>query len=707
MNSKIKPSLAKRERISTLRSYYQTHSPMVLDRDLAPWKCHRSKLLYAQGWKASESAPTLRMRRSMAEAYMLERLQPVILPGELIVGQPDFHPFSPEEQAFWDTGYQDTIPPYRGRADHLAMDYTILLEKGVDGLLAQVQEKIDAMDLTDGRTVETYEFYRCCQIELQGLCTLADGYAAAARALAAESQGAQREEYASLAKCLEQVPRREARTFREALQSIHLFTYSLFGIYSAGRPDQYLYPYYTRDLERGIMTEEDAQELIDCFCLQYMNNMSAWAAASFMLGGRDGDGAPVENQLTWHFLAAIAHNHTPDPNVGFCVTPETSPEIMAYVVSLIKDGHGQPQIWNNDAVTASMLANGYDPKAANLFTNSTCVEVTPIGCSGVSITSPYVNMLKIFLEAFDRCTDAMDFDEIYDQYAAAFESYCREAALQENLWQLERRRNATDPARISVLIHDCLERGLSNESGGAVYNYIMPNMLGMTNVIESLNVIRRLVFQEKRLTVSQFQAALRANYEGYEDLRAYIIHKVEHFGTGGEETNRLAKRVADLVVDTFGKFTSYRGAAFIPGAFSYRDHEINGQATPASPDGRLAGTTLADGSSPVQGYDNLGPTLSLHATAAWQPSRFLGGISVNVKLNSQTPAQVIQELIDGYIRENGMQLQFNIVDRETLKKAQACPDQYQDLLVRIGGYSDYFVRIPKALQEDVIARAQN
>ena len=491
------------------------------------------------------------------------------------------------------------------------------------------------------------------------------------------------------------------------MQSIHLFLYSLFGIYSVGRPDQYLYPYYENDIRNGTMTEVQAQELIDCFYLQYMNNMSAWAAASFMIGGRDRSGKAVENRLTWHFLTAIEHTHVPDPNVGLCITSETSKELMQYASEIIKAGHGQPQIWNNDGITKNMLERGYDKETANWFTQSTCVEITPIACSGVSITSPYINMLNIFLEAFKKCDNTMTFDDIYVSFENEFENYLKNVLLQENLFQLERKRNATDPVRISAFINDCIERGLSSDSGGARYNDIEPNMLGMTNVIESFNVVKELIFNQQKLTVDEFNEILKNNYEGSEDVLAYIRNKIPHFGTDTTETNSLAKRVADMVVNTLNKFTTFRGANFVPGAFSYRDHEMHGGGTGASPDGRRAGDVLADGSSPVQGYDNQGPTLSLNSTTAWEPLRFLGGIAVNVKLSKGLSTEHIEALIKGYIKQGGIQLQFNVVDEKMLKDAQKNPDQYADLLVRIGGYSDYFTKIPKRLQEDIIARTQN
>ena len=637
---------------------------------------------------------------------MLENSKPVIIPGELIVGQPDFSPFSSEENKLpsQSSNVRIDIPPQRGRADHMALDYPKLLKMGVEGLIAEAKEKRDALDPFDGRNIEKYEFYECCVVELEGVLTLAEHYAAEARRLADTVTGTARDEYLELAETLDVVPAKPARSFRQALQSVHLFLCSLYGIYSAGRPDRYLIDYYRRDIESGVLDEKRAQELIDCFCLQYMNNMSAWAAAGFMLGGRDENENVVENELTWHFLASIPHTHTPDPNIGFCVTEDTSKEILDFTVGIIRAGHGNPQIWNSDAVTRSMLKNGYEKRDACNFTHSTCVEITPIGCSGVSITSPYINMLKIFTDMFADCPNEISFDGLFERYTDAFREYCVKALRQENLWQLERKRNGTDPVRISALIGDCTERGLSSDSGGAKYNYIEPNMLGMTNVIESFNVINELVFKKKSLSIKELKQALADDYKGHEVLRATILNRVEHFGNGGD-ANIIAKRVSDMVIEAFGRFTTFRGAKVIPGAFSYRDHELNGRYTSASPDGRHSGDTLSDGSNPVQGYDRLGPTMTLVSCSAWEPARFLGGTAINVKLNLNIPADRVESLILGFIRTSCAEMQFNIVSTEELLDAQAHPEKHGDLIVRIGGYSDYFTRIPKRLQDDVISRS--
>lgn len=695
------------ERVKKLREYYLENSAPAQIRF---GKTLHALMLYIEGWeKNAYSTNTTRIRRSAAEAYMLEHTKPVIIPGQLIVGQPNFEDFSEEEKQRYERCCEigNMMPPIRGRTDHFALDYQLLFDKGITGIIEILDKEIEKLDLNDGKSAERYEFMLCCKMELCGLLKLCESYAEHAKELAKNAEGEQKKEYLELYEVLKQVPANPVRTFREALQCVHMFTWSLYGIYSFGKPDVYLLPYYRKDIENGTLTPNFAQELIDCFFLQSIPNMPSWAAEGLMLGGRDENGNKVENELTWHFLTAIEHTHIPDPNVGFCVTEETSDEILQYVSKLITDGHCQPQVWNSDEVTRSMLKYGFDEKASNMFTLSTCVEVTPIGCSGVSITSPYINLLKIFLDSLKKCDDSYSFEQIFQTFKSNFEVYAKQAILQENLWQIERGRNSTDPMRCSVLIHDCIERGLSNDSGGARYNEMEPNILGMQNTTESLNVIKRLVFDEKRFSISDIQKAISNNYEGYEELLLYIRNKTVHFGTGDANSNAIAKKVADMVLETFASMTTVRGAKIIPGAFSYRDHEKQGLITPASPDGRKNGMPLNDGSCPVQGYDNLGPTLSIASTLAWEPSRFLGGTSINVKINTSIEPQKIVSLIKAYLKTKGVQLQFNIVDTQTLLNAQKNPEMYKDLLVRIGGYSDFFVRLPKNLQDEIISRSVN
>lgn len=696
------------DRVKKLREYYLSEEPRVR-RLIGDSRKHRALFLYLEGWsKIKDTAPTTRLRKSMAEAYMLKNTVPHITKGELIVGQPDLREFTHEEQAQYDQymyAYR-FVPENWGRKDHLALDYGLLLDKGILGMLQIIEEKLALLNPTNGADAEAYEFFLCCKIELEGLVVLCENYQKAVYNML-EAADDEKEELLELYETLKQVPLNPARTFREALQSIQLFTYNLYGLYSFGKPDLYLLPYYKKDIESGVLTLEKAQELIDCFFLQSVFNVPGWAAEGLMLGGYDSDGNPIENELTYHFLKAIEHTRLPDPNVGFCVTKSTSDKILNYASSLLAKGYTQPQIWNTDAVVESMIANGFAPEDARLFTLSTCVEVTPIGCSGINVTSPMINVLKVFLESFHECDNSMSFEDIFENFAKKIKKHCHEQVAIENLYYLEQARNSTDPVRCSLLIHDCIEKGLTHDSGGARYNQLEPDLFGVQNVGECFNIIDQLVFTDKKITIEEFKAALKNNYKGYEELLSYIKQRATHFGNDGSAQNTIMKRVADLMLECFSGITTSRGANILPGMFSYLYHVPRGEETEASPDGRLAGEPLNDGCNPVQGYDISGPTASLLSTAFWEPSRFLGGTSVNIKLNSDTKPETIMALIKGYLETKGAMLQFNVVDTETLKQAQKNPENYSNVLVRVGGYSDFFVKLSPSQQDEIISRTEN
>ena len=696
------------DRVRRIRAYYMEHAEVPLQATFgfgSRWVRYQE----IKGWLANEDAETFRLRRARTQRYLLEHIEPVIYPEELIVGQPSAKPFTAEEEAEFlqlEQNWNHYVPQRRGRPDHMGLDYEKLLRVGVCGLIEEIHTADDALDLFIGEDLVKHEYYMCCLEELEGMLNLERRYAQHARELA-KADPIHTKELLELAEVLDVVPAYPAQTFRQALQSVHLYTASLWGIYSAGRPDQYLYPYFQRDMAEGRLTLEKAQELIDCFCLQYMANMASWAAAGFEVCGYTRDGQPVENELSWMFIASVAHTHSADPSIGLCVNPHTSRELVKFAAQIIADGHTSVAYWNDEGIIQAMVERGYRPEDARWWTHSTCVEITPIAKSGVSITSPYVNTLKVFLAAMDEATDETSFEELVELFAKHMQEHMRREIVNENLWQIERERNCTDPFMTSCLVDGCIQSGKSHDSGGAPYNFLEPNLLGMMNVTESLNVVHQLVYAEKRLSISAFRKILSEDYANDEVLRQYIIRRIVHFGNNEPFSDALAKRVADICMNACRPLKTYRGADVIPGAFAYREHAIQGRTTPASPDGRKAGMPLTGGSDPVQGYDTSGPTASLLSTTEWQTARFLGGVAVNLKLASSTPnlPDVIAALVDIYVERGGSELQITVTNAETLKKAQENPEAYGDLLVRIGGYSDFFVRIDKDIQDEIIRRS--
>ena len=258
------------------------------------------------------------------------------------------------------------------------------------------------------------------------------------------------------------------------------------------------------------------------------------------------------------------------------------------------------------------------------------------------------------------------------------------------------------------LVHDCLETGVDIEKGGARYNWIMPSFVGMANLVDSLEAVRTLVYEQKRYTMAEFLEILRKNFEGEEALRQEILRKLPHYGNCQPSVDNLIPTINGWIVEECARYTNYRGDKFIPSLFCWIMHEQLGKNTGATPDGRLAGQAFGDGSGPAQGREYQGPTASLLSATSWDHEPFLGDIAVNYKFDAKfftgETRQKMKALLSAFLERGGFETQVNVVSAETLLAARKNPELYQDLVVRIGGYAEYFNRLSPALRAAVVAR---
>ena len=333
------------------------------------------------------------------------------------------------------------------------------------------------------------------------------------------------------------------------------------------------------------------------------------------------------------------------------------------------------------------------------------MEITPCSCSAVFVASPDHNLTQYLLDVMEASPES--FDALMEAYHARLAQRIREEVIDQNRIQMTRWHHGGWPLA-SCFVDDCLARGRDMDRGGALVNWVTPSFVGMANLVDSLEAVRMLVYNEKRYTMAEFLEILRKNFEGEEALRQEILRKLPHYGNCQSSVDSLIPTINGWIVEECARYTNYRGDKFIPSLFCWIMHEQLGKNTGATPDGRLAGQAFGDGSGPAQGREYQGPTASLLSATSWDHEPFLGGIAVNYKFDAKfftgETRQKMKALLSAFLERGGFETQVNVVSAETLLAARKNPELYQDLVVRIGGYSDYFVRLSPRMQEEIIAR---
>lgn len=669
----------------------------------------RRELLLHEGWINSAAQPTTRLRRAASQAYRMDHMEVVIDDNELIVGCPDFSELTEDEQRRFDKVREiarKCIAPPRGVYDHMAMDYEKLIEVGVNGLISEVNQRRKALSLQLPENMAKDEFYCGCLLELDALMRLAGRYVERARALAKDAPPERARELMEIADIVARVPAQPAENFREALQSIHFYTFMLRGDYQMGRPDQYLIDPYRADIAAGRLTPESALELIDCFCLLYSAYHPRGSAVGFMVGGRDRAANAVNNELTYLFIQSIAHTRTAYPGIGLCVHDDTPEDLLEMAVDMLCKGYSHPAIFNDNAITRGLLELGMPERDAHCYVHSSCVEITPCGQSGSWVFSPVINPLPLLL---DVMRDNPECDGV-EAFMETFERGLRQKVVSDThtqqMWQLERSRNGYDSLLSSCLVNDCLKLGKGVEEGGANYNFIMPAFIGLANLVDSIIAIKVLVLDGKELTMAEFHRILMDDFRDNETLRQRIVNRLPHFGNNDPETDALMREISEMIVRSCAGIVTLWGSKAVPGAFSYLKHVTDGERTPATPDGRRAHTSLAAAASPTQGRDVSGPTAAILSATCWNQVPFMGGVVINFKFQplGASTRETMEAVIKTFVARGGLQLQVNCVSKETLLDAREHPDRHRDLVVRIAGYSDYFTSLSPEMQNEIVER---
>ena len=611
-----------------------------------------------------------------------------------------------------------------GGIAHFLPDYEGIIQLGTEGLRAKVQERI-----ADGQLdAAGHDYLDASLICLDAIEAFSDRYLNEARRLGRDD----------IVEVLTQVPRKPARNLRQALQQIWLFQLliqveSIDQGVSLGRMDQYLYSLYCEERRSADFDEDATRDLFGAFCIKlseviplFSDRVTEYYAGlpsgqALCVGGVDAKGNDCSNELSYLLLDVMEGLRTRQPNWHARISAKSDERYVDRVVDVVAGGGGSPALYNDDAIMAAMVERGVDESKAWNYGTVGCVEPALSRESFTSSDAAIFNLalgLELLFGGGELLKPGKQSErpwlrEIHsiDRLLELLEVQTRERIdeLKGYLDAIEASNAKFFPTPLSSLtIGGCIENATDSTRGGAWFDASGIQAVGVADLADSLAVVERLVFVERRLTLEEFANICATNFAGDEDLRARA-RKVTSFGNDDRHVDDLANRVALMFDRCVSGHTNTRGGKWMPGFYSMTCHQGFGKKMAAMPSGRLAGRPLADGLAPVDGTDCLGPTASLNSVASLDHERFANGINLNIKFDAATVAgsegrATLKALTRGYFAQGGMQLQMNVLDPAVLEAAMADPDSHRNLLVRISGYCAFFVDLTPGMQQELIDR---
>lgn len=629
-------------------------------------------------------------------------------------------------QGFSEVGLWGLARDWRGRSGHLILDYDAVMAKGLGGLLAEVR------GLTAKAADErARQFYRAVALVLEAASRYVGRYAALAQSQAAGTEDPLRkEELAQIAAICERITTEPPRTFREAIQLarfVHLLGKLDDGAlgHGLGRIDQYLYPFYLGDLRAGRITPEEAQELIIILWIKL--NRQAEESTAVVIGGTSRDGADATNDLSYMFLKATAMVRLKQPNLSVRIHRNSPEQFVRKVAETMSLGIGNPGIFNDDVLVPAFEAYGVPTDEARGYGIEGCVQTFLCGRQ-VPWTHGHVNLAKCLELALNdgRCRltgrqlgphtgDPLTFTEFDDLWCALGRQVqaCVDGLLSAKDYYDAVIPKVRSSPLISALTQDCLTRGRDVYEGGARYYFTGVYGVGLGSTADSMAAIEKLVFEEKRVQMAQLLAALDTDFAGQESFRQILLQRAPKYGNDDEYVDGLAIQIIDCFTRAVKSHRQRSDSSACKGYLalvgSVSAHVGLGKMTAAMPDGRRAGEPLSDGGSPSQGRDTCGPVANLRSVSKPDFTQVAGGAAINLKffpsaIQGERGTANLAGAIRAYFGCGGEQLQINAVNRQTLEDAVAHPEDHRDLVVRVAGFTAYFVTLEPKMQAEIIAR---
>lgn len=625
---------------------------------------------------------------------------------------------------------------------NIAVNNKKLLEKGLRGIINELETQIASFKPQCAADGGKLAFWRAAKISCEAVIAFAHRYAEEALRLASEcADTARAEELRGIAATLKRVPEFPASNFREALQSVWLI-YVVTQIEAdphamlLGRFDQYMYPYYKKDIEEGRLTDEQTVELLahiwikGTAIIKLMDSVTTRTFAGFplfqniTLGGQGARGEDVCNELTRLVMDAAAAARVTQPSLSFRYHNKVDPDALLKACETIKLGLGYPAIMNDNCIIPKHLIRGATLEEARGYCMN-CVESDIEGACDSRSNGGYVNLPKAFLLALNdgadpatgrqagphtgKLADFRSFDELmkaFDSQVAYFVSLIVRAY---DLIDGAHAVHAPEPFT-SALLDDCIETGLTRQEGGVRYNFSGIFGVGLASAADAMAAVRKLLFDDRSAAPEALLAALKNNFAGAEALKE-LCAAAPKFGNDDDYADLLARGAAHIFCKEVVQYPCMRGGFYIPELHSVSTHVYFGELTGATPDGRPAATPFSDGASPVGGRDRSGPTAAVRSMSKLDHMEVLQGVLYNQKfspsvLSAPNSAALLADYIRAWCDFGGHHIQFNIVSSEDLKEAQHRPDDYRDLIVRVAGYSAYFAELNRNTQNEIIARTE-
>lgn len=673
---------------------------------------------------------------------------------------------------------------------HVTVQYDKVLAIGYEGIKAEAQAELDKCSLADGDYQKRSRFLEAVMISCDAVITYAKRYAKLALQEAeACGDNTRKMELLQIAQNCANVPRKGAQSFYEACQSFW-FVQQLLQIESSGhsispgRFDQYMFPYYKKDLDSGKLTRSFAQELMDCIWVK-LNDLnkcrdaaSAEGFAGYSLfqnliaGGQNAQGVDVTNDLSFMSIQSSMHVHLPQPSFSVRVWNGTPHEFLVKAAELTRTGIGLPAYYNDEVIIPSLVSRGLTLEDAREYNIIGCVEPQKAGKTEGWHDAAFFNMCRPLELVFGRGKDKgvqvgpdtgaveemQTFEEFYDAYKTQMNYAIELLVNADNAIDVAHQERCPLPF-LSSMVEDCLKVGKTVQEGGAVYNFTGPQGFGVANMADSLYAVKKLVYEEKKVTMKEYKEMLAANYgqglssdtvaalatEVAQELRAAgqtvgekeigailqavvsasespeikakgdrlleMIEEIPKFGNDIEEVDAFARDVAYTYTKPLENYKNPRGGIYQAGLYPVSANVPLGAQTGATPDGRLAHTPVADGVSPSAGKDINGPTAAANSVSRLDHYIASNGTLFNQKfhpsaLSGRKGLENFVGLIRSYFDQKGSHMQFNVVSRETLLDAQKNPAEYKHLVVRVAGYSALFTTLSKSLQDDIIRRTE-